>query len=237
MKNTVIFLLFNILLFSAPALQAMGMLHTIGKFRPGKHVVFHSKKKDIVWYAEKNTRRLDIAQDCIATKRTFEHLEIKRPSRTMSKQLLPLFEAIKMKLDHVDNVALVAGPFPEAIGLLYHCKYCDHKVVVVDHHFCHNLSIAAQKFVLAHELAHASKDHIKEFRAFQDSTFEEKKKINHAQEHEADEEAVRALGTIEGALEFFSSTVERNENSPTHPSHKNRIEKLQAQAQAWGIYK
>lgn len=226
MNNTIKLLLFNILPCAAPAMQAMGIVHAIGKFKPVKQVVFHSKKKDIVWYAEKNTRRLDILHDCITTKRTFEHFEIKRPSRTMSKQLLPLFEAIKMKLDNVDNVALVAGHFPTEIGLFYHCKDCDHKVVAVDHSFCHNLSTAAQQFILAHELAHAAKDHIKQFRAFQDSTLEEKKKISHAQEHEADEEAVRALGTLEGALEFFRNWKERNKNSPTHPSHKDRVEKL-----------
>lgn len=227
MNNTIKLFLFNILLCSAPAVQAMGMLHTIGKFKFGKYVA-HAQKKDISNSIEKNLSRLETLQKCPAMRTSFGMFRCAIPSRQMSKQLLPIFEKIKQKLENTDNVALIAGSFPVYIAASWNCPCCNHKLVLVDHHFCNTFSTAVQQFVLAHELVHAAKDHVKKIKELRTLTAEEKSMIMHECEYEADAEAVRALGTAQGAFEFFAATNDKHGNGATHPSHENRVKKLLA---------
>jgi len=227
MKYTINFLLFTILFCAAPAMQAMGMLQAIGKFKLGRYVAY-AQKKDIAYYTEKNIRRLDALLSCKVIEECFINEGLKTPSREMGKKLLPLFESLKMKFGNINDVALASGDFSAQLGMMMSCQECDHKLVIVDHNLCNNLNAASQQFIIAHELAHASKDHVKELHAFQNQTAGEMETLLHEQEHEADAEAARVLGTITSAVEFFTNWIEAEASSQTHPSNKKRIEKLLA---------
>lgn len=221
MKHTTKLLLFNILLFSSPAMQAMGTVRIFGMrvFKGtaaavpacgGLYSVYHvatKKEPTIEEMLEDNKRCFDQAVQCpvFQPKKLKESSNLKKivnvnvPQGNFAKQILPLFTKLKNQDKKFKNILLLTST-EVGCGRADDCKTCNHRLVTIDPERFSYYDKDMWEFILAHELGHHYDNHLS--KRDEDGAPSD---ICHAQEYQADEYAARTIGSIEGALKFFDA--------------------------------
>jgi hypothetical protein len=246
MNNSIKLLLFTFLSLAPCATEAMGALCNLriaGKTVLQKisqkqvmqlHAAIHPQNNQLARYIDKNNRLIRQLRACPALQ---QHVISGSWKSLHNKQqhLLPLFEQLKQRMGNVSAVPLVSAHIPDSVAEMHDCLVCDHKAIIIDEALCRERGIATQKFLLAHELAHASLNHGKKIASVRNAPQHEVTQLHHAIEYEADAEAVRVLGTLDGAVEFFGhahettppDAVSLHATSTTlHPSDQKRAAHL-----------
>lgn len=222
MNHTTKLLLLNILLFSAPALQAMGTVRTFGMrvFKGaaaavpacgGLYSVYHiatKKEPAIEEMIEDNKRCFDQAMQCPVLQKRLKKLKessnlkkiVSVPKGSFAKQILPLFTRLKNQDKKLKNIPLLTST-ELGCGRADDCQTCDHRLVTIDPECFSYYDKDMWEFILAHELGHHYENHLSK----RDEDGNAPSDVCHAQEYQADEYAARTIGSIEGALKFFDA--------------------------------